>query len=124
MDFVRALTETKRNLFKDQDFSESEYPRFYIDKYFSNYMASILYVSVLNSRPWMSPKQHFTYYFYAIKKGKRDFAEWFKPEKDDNTKLVQKFYGYSYVRALEIVDLFSDDQFTRMKRLTNIGGRK
>lgn len=64
---------------------------------------------------------HYEFLLYAISKGRR-FAKWGKPENDDNIKLIMEVYTYSYDKAREVLDLFSDADIERLRSLKDTGG--
>lgn len=123
MDYIRAITDTKVNLFEMHEITDDEYPRFYIDKYFSNYVGTILYCNEVNIRPWLNARQHFEFYFNSVNKGKRAFVDWYKPEMDSDLESIMVYYGYNRFKASEIYDLLSKDQLDIIKSKTIKGGR-
>ena len=66
-------------------------------------------------------KLHFDYLMHSVRKRKR-FSKWLKKSKDDNIDLIKKFYGYSYTKAKDVVDILSEDQLKHIRSKLDTGG--
>ncbi len=110
-DFLRSINESKENLIRKNERSESAakklYPAFVVARTLSYHIDCILFVNELNKLGAIDPLQHYEFLLYSIRKNKR-FSKWSKPEeKSDVVNALQKIYGYSEVRAREAEKLLS-----------------
>ena len=59
---------------------------------------------------------------------KQDFAESFEiilvndASTDNSIDLIKKFYGYSYTKAKDVVDILSEDQIEHIRSKLDTGG--
>jgi hypothetical protein len=55
---------------------------------------------------------------------KKRYAKWAKTEHDDDLELVAEYFGYSYEKTKQIMDILSDEQFDEIKIKMQKGGLK
>lgn len=123
-DYLNAINYTKEDIL-DDDLGEKEYDRmkFSLNRFLSGTIDSVLYANEMNIRPSVSPRMHFDYLRFSLRKKKR-FSKWLKKDIDDKIELIQEYYGLSYRRAREVVDLITDEQYKNMIAELDRGGRK
>ena len=102
---------------------EKEYIPFVVNKCLSYFPDTIFYANQINVRPGLDKKMQYDYLRLSVSKRKR-FSKWFKEEKNDNIKLIQEYYGYSYRRAKEVLDCLPDDNIKTIKDSLKTGGVK
>ena len=102
---------------------EKEYIPFVVNKCLSYFPDTIFYANQINVRPGLDKKMQYDYLRLSASKRKR-FSKWFKEEKNDNIKLIQEYYGYSYRRAKEVLDCLTDDNIKTIKDSLKTGGVK
>lgn len=121
-DFLNAINYTKEDVF--DELGESYYRPFYINRFLSGKIDSILYANEMNLRAGTVEKQmHFDYLQNSLRKLKR-YSKWLKGSKDDKVEVIQKFYGYSWKKAREVVDLITEENINTMEKMMDEGGSR
>lgn len=127
-DHLNSINTTKINIIRDggqSTVAEKTYSPFLVARSLSYHADCILIVNELNIRGRsehnLSNKMHYEFLLYSVEKKKR-WAKWAKQDKDDTISLIMDKYKYSYEKALEVVDLFSDDDIEHLKRGGDTGG--
>lgn len=70
----------------------------------------------------LTPRQQYDYYFNSIRAMRRVYNKWGKKKDDDKINLIMSYHNYSYLRAVEVIDLFTEDQLVAMKKEMEVGG--
>ena len=122
-DFLTSINSSKENLVEKEPLCEKEYIPFVVNKCLSYFPDTIFYANQINIRPGLDKKMQYDYLRLSVSKRKR-FSKWFKEEKNDNIKLIQEYYGYSYRRAKEVLDCLTDDNIRTIKDSLKTGGVK
>ena len=122
-DFLTSINSSKENLIEKEPLCEKEYIPFVVNKCLSYFPDTIFYANQINVRPGLDKKMQYDYLRLSVSKRKR-FSKWFKEEKNDNIKLIQEYYGYSYRRAKEVLDCLTDDNIRTIKDSLKTGGVK
>lgn len=122
-DFLTSINSSKENLVEKEPLCEKEYIPFVVNKCLSYFPDTIFYANQINVRPGLDKKMQYDYLLLSVSKRKR-FSKWFKEEKNDNIKLIQEYYGYSYRRAKEVLECLTDDNIRTIKDSLKTGGVK
>ena len=122
-DFLTSINSSKENLVEKEPLCEKEYIPFVVNKCLSYFPDTIFYANQINIWPGLDKKMQYDYLRLSVSKRKR-FSKWFKEEKNDNIKLIQEYYGYSYRRAKEVLDCLTDDNIRTIKDSLKTGGVK
>ena len=67
--------------------------------------------------------RQYDYYLHAVRKRKR-FSRWDKNDKSSKFEVVKEYFGYSDRKTQEVVDLISDEQLVKIKKLIDTGEKK
>lgn len=122
-DFLTSINSSKENLVEKEPLCEKEYIPFVVNKCLSYFPDTIFYANQINVRPGLDKKMQYDYLRLSVSRRKR-FSKWFKEEKNDNIKLIQEYYGYSYRRAKEVLECLTDDNIRTIKDSLKTGGVK
>ncbi len=122
-DFLTSINNSKENLIEKEPLCEKEYIPFVVNKCLSYFPDTIFYANHINIRSGLDKKMQYDYLRLSVSKRKR-FSKWFKEDKNDNIKLIQVYYGYSYRRAKEVLECLTDDNIRTIKDSLKIGGVK
>ena len=122
-DFLTSINSSKENLVEKEPLCEKEYIPFVVNKCLSYFPDTIFYANQINIRSGLDKKMQYDYLRLSVSKRKR-FSKWFKEEKNDNIKLIQEYYGYSYRRAKEVLECLTDDNIKTIKDSLKTGGVK
>ena len=100
------LLEGKEPILED----EKEYVPYVINKALSAHLDIILYVQEMNMNYDLDRKLQYDYLFYSIRKKKRPFNKWLKPEVNEEIKACMEYFGYSPQKAQGIINILSKNQ--------------
>lgn len=103
------------------EYHKKDYQQYIINKGFSYFIDSILYVNEVNTRTNLTDEQHYAYMFNSLRKKKR-FSKWFKKTKQDNIELVMQTYKYNQKKAEEVIKLLSNEQIDELRERIQGGG--
>ncbi len=120
-DFVNDILQTKKNLIVD-DHTESLYNPFLINRSLSYHYDCLMYANEMNRRHHIDKKMQNDFLINTIRPQKRKFSKWIKTEKNDDIECLKLFYGFSEVKAREVLNLLSDEDIRKIKEMTDIGG--
>jgi hypothetical protein len=120
-DFVNDILQPKKNLIVD-DHTESLYNPFLINRSLSYHYDCLMYVNEVNRRHHIDKKMQNDFLINTIRPQKRKFSKWIKTEKSDDIECLKLFYGFSEVKAREVLNLLSDEDIRKIKEMTDIGG--
>lgn len=82
----------------------------------SQHIDAILHVNEMN-KYWlyMSPKMHYDYLFYSLRKVKRPFRKWAKKVKDEDIDMVVAYYQINRNKAEDIVSILTKEQLESIR---------
>jgi hypothetical protein len=121
-DFVRQIQSGKQDLMTD-DLSEKEYIPFVVNRTLSYEMDCLFYTNEMNMRAHCDKKLQNHYLLGTVRSRKRPFHKWSKAGQDDLLDDVKLFFGYSDKRALEAIELLTQEQLEEISEKTDPGGR-
>lgn len=120
-EFTKTINETKRNLIDEDPEVEKDYIPFLVNRSLGYFMDTIMYANEMNQKNSLDHKLQYDFLLNIIRPRKR-FSKWLKKSKDDNIDLIKKFYGYSYTKAKDVVDILSEDQLKHIRSNLDTGG--
>ena len=115
-DYVKSINQ------KDYKEDLVGYNPFLTNRAFAMHMDCVLLAEEMNQAHELSPVLQYDFYFYAVKKGKR-FGFPKKVEESVNLKMVQEYYKYSRVKALQALELLSPEELKQIRLKMDKGGR-
>lgn len=121
-EIVKQITFEKKDIIIDRE-SEKAYNPFMINRSLSYFNDTVLFANEMNRYWQLDAKLQFQFLLNIVRKRKR-FSKWVKPETDSDIDAVREYYGYSNVKAIQILPLLSSDQVTIIKNKVKKGGRK
>lgn len=121
IEFLRAITETKKDLLSESYDLEKDYPDWYVLTGLSQYPDTIMYANEINRNPNLDNKLKFDYLISSIRSRKRS-GSWAKKEKSDaDLELIQKYYGYNREKAKQALRILSQDQLVSIRESLHKG---
>ena len=120
-EFTKTINETKRNLIDEDPEVEKDYIPFLVNRSLGYFMDTIMYANEMNQKSSIDHKLQYDFLLNIIRPRKR-FSKWLKKSKDDNIDLIKKFYGYSYTKSKDVVDILSEDQLKYIRSKLDTGG--
>lgn len=120
---VKAISETKKySLENEQD--EKEYTPFIVNRAFSNFRDTVLYVNEINLLSGVLDKKlQYDFLFNSIPKKKR-YSKWYKKKTNENKciEYVCEYYKYSQVKAAQVCSLLTKQQKEEIIKRFEKGG--
>ena len=117
-DYLPAINYTKKNLMDSDDpMWKKKYNAFMINKVLSFFSDTIMMANEMNRNYHLDHKLQYDYLMGSIPKGKR-FTKWAKND-DENIEIIQKFFGYSFIKAKETLNLLNDTHIELIKLYLN-----
>ena len=120
-EFTKTINETKRNLIDEDPEVEKDYIPFLVNRSLGYFMDTIMYANEMNQKISIDHKLQYDFLLNIIRPRKR-FSKWLKKSKDNNIDLIKNFYGYSYTKAKDVVDILSEDQLEQISSKLDTGG--
>ena len=106
----------------DEDLGvEKDYIPFLVNRSLGYFMDTIMYANEMNRFNSLDYKLQYDFLLNIIRPRKR-YSKWLKKSKNDNIDLIKKFYGYSYTKAKDVVDILSEDQIEHIRSKLDTGG--
>lgn len=103
-----------------KEFHKKDYVQYVINKGFSYFVDSILYVNEMNYRPNITNEQHYDYLHGSLRKKKRR-SKWYKKVPNDDVQLVMEYYKYNQNDAEQALGILTDEQLGEIRRIINFG---
>jgi hypothetical protein len=121
-DFLNSINDTKVDLFVDPQ-ADKDYSPFMVNRGLSYFADTVLYANEMNKYADLDKKMQFDFYVNAIPKRKR-FSKWHKKEvSTDKLKSIMNCYKYNETKALEVLELLTDNEITIIEETMYKGGR-
>lgn len=124
-DFLNSINQTKQDLIKADPLNEKDYNAFMINRGLSYFHDTVMYANEMNQFADIPKQWQYAFYLHGVSKKKR-FAKWSKKESfGDNhiVHIIAKEYNYSTSRALEVIDILTDEQKEALIRKYEYGGK-
>lgn len=120
-DYVNDILYAKKNLIKDES-TEGLYNSFLTNRSLSYHFDCVLFANEMNRRHHTDKKMQHDFFINTIRSKKRPFAKWVKNEKSEDLECIKTYFGFSESKALEVLDLLSDEDIKTIREKTDIGG--
>lgn len=117
-DFIKSINDHRYILTEE---NEKDYVPFVINRGFSYFNDTLYVAHELNKMHHLPVQMQYDFLYHAISKGKR-FSKWYKETKND-LDIIINFYQVNKARALEIMERLSEDEYTKLVKFCDRGGR-
>ena len=114
-DLVKAINE-KRAI------DPKDYNPFLSNLAFSQTMDTVLLANEMNRFPNLPPECQFDFLYGTVKKGKR-FGNWYKEPDYPHLETVMEYYGYSKQKALQALQVLTQQNIRDIIDSMDKGGR-
>ena len=124
-DYVNSINNGK-NLLEESDNKEvvvKDYNPFMVNRALSYHNDTLMLANAMNQFSHLDKDLQYLFFINTVRPKKR-FAKWAKPEKNDDLNTIVEYYGYSYEKAKQVLDLFSNEDLDRMRKKLEKGGVK
>lgn len=123
-DYLTSINSTKENIMRtrpDDPKAVSGYSPFIVNRLLSYHRDCILIVNEINCIPDLDEQLQYEFLLHALTKKKR-FSKLYKAPSKENLDIIQKFYGYSVSKAMEVMSLHRSEDLEVMRRHLDEGG--
>ena len=114
-EIISALGYTKDVSEYPEEIVEDIYNHFLINRTLSYHADCLVYANEMNQRHQSDKWLQFHFYLNSLRPRKR-FAKWEKANKVDDLDTVKLAYEYNNRKALQVIDLLSDEQINELKK--------
>ena len=111
-DFANSINHTKEVLIVDER-TEKEYNPFIVNRAMGFGKDTVIAGNEMNARPHLDNKLQYDFLRSVVRKAKR-YNKWLKSE-EENIEAIQKFFGYSFMKAKEALNLLSETEIDLIK---------
>ena len=111
-DFANSINHTKEDLIVDER-TEKEYNPFIVNRAMGFGKDTVIAGNEMNARPHLDNKLQYDLLRSVVRKAKR-YNKWLKSE-EENIEAIQKFFGYSFMKAKEALNLLSETEIDLIK---------
>ena len=115
-DWVKSINK------KEYLYDLSGYNPFLTNRAFAAFMDTVMYAETMNQAHNLSPNLQYDFYYYAVRKGSR-FSPIPKPEEPKYLEVVMEHYQYSKQKALEVINLLSEQDILAIIKSHDTGGK-
>jgi len=121
-DFANSINTSKEYLIVDER-TEKEYNPFIVNRAMGFGKDTVIAANEMNSRPHIDNKLQYDFLREVVRPAKR-YNKWIKSE-EENIETIQQFFGYSFMKAKETLNLLNDTQIDliRIHLSTSKGGK-
>lgn len=123
-DFVNSINYDKNDLVRNSDDPpsvEKLYNPWLINRALSYHVATLFDANMINSVPHLPNQLQYDCLRVMVRREKR-FSKWFKPELQEEIKLLQDVFNVNVQRAQEMRRLLTNDQMKAIKDSRYTGG--
>ena len=121
--YLNSINLDKKSVFKTEDPGwEKNYPSYVINKCMSHHLDTVMFANEMNMNAGLDNRLQYDF-FINIVRSRRRFSPWGKKQKIDDLELVKRYYGYSYEKAKQALEILTPQQITFIKDKLNIGGQ-
>ena len=100
-----------------------DYKPFFINRSLSYQPDLIHYANMMNENPMIEVKSHYDFLYQTVEKRKRPFRAWIKAKKLEDLAVVKEYYKYSNKKALESLNILTEDNIKQLKQKLFKGGK-
>ena len=82
----------------------------------------VLLANEMNFFHGLPPECQFEFLYGGVRKGRR-WSKWYKEEENPHVEIVMEYFGYSKQKALEALQVLTQENIRDIKKLLDKGGR-
>jgi Bacteriophage clamp loader A subunit len=120
-EIIPSILQTKQDPFEG---NYVDYNPFIVNRALSYHLDCLPYVAEISALSFLEKDMQYQYLLHSIRSMKRPFHKWQKFEKSDDIECVKKYFGYSYKKAKEVIDILNPEQIDFIRKKTELGGIK
>ena len=121
-DYLNSINFSKNYPMNEDPAWEKNYPTYVINKCLSHHMDTIMFANEMNMNTGLESRLQYDFFINIVRSRKR-FSPWGKKQKIDDLELVKQYYGYSYEKAKQALEILTPQQINFIKDKLNTGGQ-
>ena len=114
-DFVKSINEKK-------PMEPTGYNPYLTNMAFSQTLDTVLLANEMNQRPNLPAEMQYDFLYATVRKGKR-FGNWYKEPTVPHLEVIMEYYGYSKLKALQALEVLTQDNIRDIIDSMDKGGR-
>lgn len=119
-DFIKSVSETKKDMLKENPDLANDYVAFIVNKGFGYFPDTVLYANELNMYSNMPANAQYYYYLASLRKRKR-FSKWHKAEHNEDLQMIQEVYDVRPEVAKQYLKVLTEDNLKDLRVLCDTG---
>ena len=123
-DYINDINFNKENVIRNSgnpELAEKLYNPYLVNKALSQFPDTARIANEMNLHYILDKKMQFEFLLNIVRKKKR-FTKWAKKEDNEDLDLVAEYYGYSYEKARQALNLLTNEQIKIIKEKRFKGG--
>lgn len=122
-EFLKTINDTKVNLIQQDPQNEKSYNGFVINRSLSYFPDTVFLSNEMNRFHHLGSKLQYDFLINIVRKRKR-FSKWDKPDQRADMECIKKYYGYSEIKARQVIGLLTESQLIAINKKVSTGGRE
>jgi NACalpha-BTF3-like transcription factor len=99
------------------EMEDKDYPAFIVNKALSFHFDCLSSAYAMDQNSQLPPKLQYDFMLHSVRGYKRRFVPWHKAIKNEDIDLVRQHYGYSYRKAIEALQILTEEQIAELRAL-------
>lgn len=120
-DFLNSINYDKKPLLDSDEKAERLYTPFVVNKCLSFFPDTIFHANEMNCNWVVDKKMQFDFYRLSIRKKKR-YSAWLKKETEENIALIKQVYGYTDIKAQQVLNILGPGDMDKLRASLHMGG--
>lgn len=124
-EYVNSINSTKKNMMRNtenDELAERGYNPFMTNRSLSYHNDTIGLANEMNQRHEIDSIMQYEFLLNTVRSKKR-YAKWHKKENDGDLDAIKEYFNYSDAKALQSLNVLSDEQLKKIKTKLAKGGR-
>lgn len=124
-EYVNSINSTKKNMMRgteNDELAERGYNPFMTNRALSYHNDTIGLANEMNQRHEIDGIMQYEFLLNTVRSKKR-YAKWHKKENDSDLDAIKEYFNYSDAKALQALNVLSDEQLQKIKTKLAKGGR-
>ena len=121
-EILPSLLEKKEYILETEE-DEKSYSPYMVNKAVSAHIDCLYFVNEMNLNHHLDKKLQYDYLFHSIKAYKRRYQKWMKYTEPNEIQLIKEFYGYSTIKAKQVLNIISKKELDFIKMKLDKGGK-
>jgi hypothetical protein len=120
-DIINAINTHQTDLVNEDNEAQCKKEAYFVFRALSMGADTAIYANEMNARYHLDFQLQFDFLINTIRPRKR-YNKWLKAEPVEVLDLIQEYYGYSIIKARQVLPLLNADQLRYIKERLNKGG--